>query len=42
VELPADWPDPLRKQDTGKPDLGALPFGAEPFPVGPAAGPAKQ
>ncbi|MBW3540338.1 MAG: hypothetical protein KY476_08715 [Planctomycetes bacterium] len=33
VELPADWPDPLRDQDDGKPDLGALPLGARPFPV---------
>lgn len=32
VDLPADWPDPLREQDAGKPDLGALPLGAEPFP----------
>jgi hypothetical protein len=36
VELPADWPDPLRKQDAGKPDIGALPTGAELAIVGPA------
>ena len=34
VEVPADWPDPLRKQDTGRPDIGALPLGAEPFQAG--------
>lgn len=34
VKLPADWPDPLREQDAGKPDLGALPLGAELFPIG--------
>jgi hypothetical protein len=34
VEVPGDWPDPLRKQDKGKPDIGALPLGAEPFKVG--------
>ena len=28
VPLPADWPDPLREKDAGKPDLGALPSGA--------------
>jgi hypothetical protein len=33
VELPVDWPDPLREQDAGKPDVGALPLGVEPFPV---------
>ncbi len=26
VELPAGWPDPLRKLDGGKPDIGALPL----------------
>ena len=34
VELPAEWPDPLRKQDKGKPDMGALPLGSEPLRVG--------
>jgi hypothetical protein len=28
VAVLADWPDPLRQQDRGKPDLGALPLGA--------------
>jgi hypothetical protein len=35
VELPADWPDPLRRQDQRRPDLGALPLGAKPLHVGP-------
>ena len=34
VMLPEDWPDPLRKADSGKPDLGALPLNTEPFKVG--------
>ena len=34
VALPEDWPDPLRKEDRGKPDVGALPLGVEPFRVG--------
>ncbi len=34
VALPADWPDPLRSRDRGKPDVGALPLGAEPFQAG--------
>ncbi|MFN4257818.1 MAG: DUF1565 domain-containing protein [Gemmataceae bacterium] len=38
VPLPADWPDPLRDQDQGQPDIGALPLGAALFPVGRAAG----
>ena len=33
VLLPVDWPDPLRTEDKGKPDLGALPLGSEPFHV---------
>lgn len=36
VDLPSDWPDPLRGLDKGKPDIGALPLGAEPLQVGPA------
>jgi hypothetical protein len=32
VPLPPEWPDPLRAQ--GKPDIGALPLGAEPLKVG--------
>ncbi len=34
LDLPAEWPDPLRKADDGKPDLGALPLGAKPLQVG--------
>lgn len=34
VLVPADWPDPLRAADKGKPDMGALPEGAEPLQVG--------
>jgi hypothetical protein len=37
VEIPAAWPDPVRKLDKGRPDIGALPYGAEPFRVGPIA-----
>ncbi|HKB39466.1 MAG TPA: hypothetical protein VKD72_23720, partial [Gemmataceae bacterium] len=37
VALPAEWPDPLRKLDRGKPDVGALPLGADPLRVGPSA-----
>jgi hypothetical protein len=37
VELPQDWPDPLRNQDTGAPDIGAFPLGARPLHVGRAA-----
>ncbi len=32
--LPAEWPDPLRDADQGKPDIGALPLGAQPWGVG--------
>lgn len=35
VKLPSDWPDPLAAQDANKPDLGALPLGAETWKVGP-------
>ncbi len=34
VEVPADWPDPLRAADAGRPDIGAFPLGAEPFRPG--------
>lgn len=34
VELPGDWPDPVRSQDNGKPDVGALPVGGEVWRVG--------
>ncbi len=40
VPIPAAWPDSLRKLDTGKPDIGALPRGAPMLRVGPAAAPA--
>jgi len=32
--LPADWPDPLRQLEKGKPDAGAIPLGAERLKVG--------
>ena len=35
VAIPEDWPDPLRKDDAGKPDIGALPVGAKSLVVGP-------
>ena len=38
VEIPAEWPDPLRKMDKGKPDIGALPLGADFEPVRPRRG----
>ena len=34
VPIPVEWPDSLRDIDTGKPDLGAFPLGAEPLQVG--------
>jgi hypothetical protein len=34
ADVPADWPDPLRGSDPGRPDIGALPLGAEPLKVG--------
>lgn len=34
VELPSELPDPLRGQNMGKPDIGALPLGAEAMRVG--------
>jgi len=34
VLVPAEWFDPLRAEDQGKPDQGALPLGAEPWNVG--------
>jgi hypothetical protein len=36
VELPGDWPDPVRTQDQRKPDVGAFPFGVGPLKIGPA------
>ncbi|HZN35394.1 MAG TPA: hypothetical protein VFB80_16310 [Pirellulaceae bacterium] len=34
VAVPAQWPDPLREQDQGPPDIGALPRGAAAWGVG--------
>ncbi|MBX6315184.1 MAG: DUF1565 domain-containing protein [Isosphaeraceae bacterium] len=34
VPIPAEWPDPLRDADHGQADIGALPYGAEPWGVG--------
>jgi hypothetical protein len=32
--LPAEWPDPVRAQDKGKPDIGAVPAGVKPWQMG--------
>lgn len=32
--IPKDWPDPVRETDKGKPDIGAIPFGAKAWNVG--------
>ena len=37
VPLPADWPDPLKQQDAGKPDIGALPATTSPWQAGRAS-----
>ncbi len=34
LAIPAAWPDPLRDADAGKPDVGAMPFGAKVWGVG--------
>lgn len=34
IAIPSEWPDPLRDNDVGKPDLGAFPFEAQPLQVG--------
>ncbi len=34
LAIPAAWPDPLREEDAGKPDIGAIPFGAKAWGVG--------
>lgn len=34
VALPGNWPDPLRDQDRGKPDVGVLPIDAKAWRVG--------
>ncbi|MBI2194488.1 MAG: hypothetical protein HYU36_21125 [Planctomycetes bacterium] len=39
IDLPADWSDPLRERDAGRPDLGALPLGAAAFQAGREAAP---
>jgi hypothetical protein len=33
-KLPAEWPDPLRPENSEAPDIGALPLGARPWGVG--------
>jgi hypothetical protein len=32
--IPDEWPDPLRKSDAGRPDIGAFPAGAEELKAG--------
>ncbi len=34
VKLPSEWPDALAANDSGKPDLGAVPLGSQPWHVG--------
>lgn len=34
LPVPAEWPDLLRQADAGKPDIGAIPHGAEPWAIG--------
>lgn len=34
VLIPETWPNPLREEDKGKPDIGAFPVGAESWGVG--------
>lgn len=34
IELPGAWPDPVRTQDTGKPDVGVLPLGGTAWRIG--------
>lgn len=34
LPIPGEWPDPLREQDTGEPDIGAFPRGGESWGVG--------
>lgn len=34
VPLSNDWPDPLREDDAGKPDIGAIPIAVEPARIG--------
>ncbi|MFT5527267.1 MAG: hypothetical protein ACI9HK_005249, partial [Pirellulaceae bacterium] len=35
VSLPKEWDDPLRNEDRGAPDLGALPSGVNASAIGP-------
>ena len=34
VKLPAEWPDPMRPMQAGKPDVGTLPPGNAPLAAG--------
>jgi len=34
IPIPKDWPDPVRQQDRGRPDIGALPRDIEPWGIG--------
>ena len=34
LQLPAAWPDSDREADEGQPDIGAIPFGGQPWGVG--------
>jgi hypothetical protein len=34
VPVPAEWPDPLRAADKGRPDIGAVPLGCKPWRIG--------
>lgn len=34
LTIPMNWPDPLRELDQGKPDIGAIPKGVEPWGIG--------
>jgi hypothetical protein len=34
LSIPEQWPDPLREEDEGEADIGALPHGGEPWGVG--------
>ena len=34
VKLPEDWADPMRSDDKGEPDIGAIPVGAKIFSAG--------
>lgn len=34
LQIPANWPDPLRELDQNQPDIGAVPYGTEPWGVG--------